>query len=192
MKFPDKFKHKTTTTNKLREDIVKESLRFNEANYLEIGFSWGFTILGLSENFKNLYGTDIDPNRLKESTKLMNDNNITNVHLSLQTSDKITKMDYHVVLIDADHSYDAVKNDCFNILKINTMDNFTIFFHDYGLVDAGVKKFIDETFLDDEKIVVGELTNWNPLGGPTNDCEGIKIHITPEIKNRVLNAVTEK
>jgi hypothetical protein len=185
MKIPDKYTHKATITNKLREDLIKFSKEIDNSSYLEIGFDKGFTIASLVSYFKSIYGIDISEERNNEAKKILSENK--NVTLICGDSSSVPLGDYSVILIDADHSYKNVLFDTFNVLSKNTnKDPFVIVYHDYGLVNAGVKKFCDQHFSDFMK-PVGEKIGWNPLGGKVNDQEAMACIFDVDLKQKYLD-----
>jgi hypothetical protein len=185
MKIPDKYTHKATITNKLREDLIKFSKEIDNSSYLEIGFDKGFTIASLVSYFKSIVGIDISEERNNEAKNFLSENK--NVTLICGDATNISLGDYNVILIDADHSYKNVLFDTFNVLSKNTSkDPFIIVYHDYGLVNAGVKKFCDQYFSDFMK-PVGEKSGWNPLGGAINDQEAMACIFDADLKEKYLN-----
>ncbi len=183
MNYPDKLTYKTTITNDLRLDIIEKSKP--NFTFLEIGCDQGYTTLSLSEDFEKLYGYDIDQNRIDLANK--NKQNIKNVSFICGTSVDIEDGIYNVILIDADHSYESVKKDLRNVLINNKIQNFSVFFHDYGLKNSGIHKFIHEYFDDNEIIKCGKQDNWNPLGSEIFDCEAVVINFDGYIRKRIIN-----
>jgi len=181
MNFPDKFTEKATITYKLRNFIINYSLQNNCKNYLEIGFSKGYTLASLSNSFENLYGIDIDEKMKEYASSLFDRHAIKNIKLTLGDSRNITKGEYDIVLIDANHTYDFVKKDTINVHNNNTSEKYIIIYHDYGLVDAGVRKFCNE-YYKDSFLLVGEEKGWNPLGGKINDYEAAYVLIDKKDK----------
>lgn len=186
IKIPDKFQYKTTITTKLRNDIVDKLKKFKEPTYLEIGSDIGLTCFALNDFYKNCYAVDIDSNRHERSISIQKEieeksmtklNNISRIYGDVSL---IPDYEYNVVLIDGDHSYEGAKIDFETVLSKNTSKNFFVFFHDYGLVNAGVKAFVDE-IIGSNKFkheLVGEEKDWNPIGtSPTNDWESVCFHI---------------
>jgi len=185
MKIPDKYTHKATITNKLREDLINLSKEIDNNSYLEIGFDKGFTIASLVPYFKSIYGIDINKDRHNEANILLSENK--NITLIYGDSTSIPLGSYSVILIDANHSYKNVLFDTYNILVKNINEEpFAIVYHDYGLVEAGVKKFCDQYFLDFMK-PVGEKSGWNPLGGKTNDQEAMVCVFDADLKEKYLD-----
>ena len=180
-------KYKTTVTQILREQIRSESENYENPSYLEIGCDIGYTLLTVEDAFKTCLGIDIDSARIKNAQKLLSDNSTkSTVSFIVGTSKDIPESGYEVVLIDAMHDYESVKEDFLNVLESNTHETFTVIFHDYGLKNFGVRRFVNEFFEEGEYELVGGQTNWNPLGGPTDGPEAAKVVITPTIRERVL------
>ncbi len=182
---PDKKTWKGTITNCLRFEIGDEATRYKNSVYLEIGFDRGYTMWVLAEEFSKIVGLDFDPKRLDEATELLKE--FDHKELILGTVETLPSDHWDVVLIDAAHDYDNVKNDFTHLLKLNKAKNYTVFFHDYGLIPkCGVKKFIKELFSENEYEKCGEKEGYNPLGGKTNDWEAAMVRLTPELIKRTL------
>lgn len=182
IEIPDKFSYKTTITTKLRNDIAEKLKSFKETTYLEIGSDKCLTCFALNEFYKQCYAVDIDINRhnvsydIQKKIEETSGKKITNIERVFGDVSKIEKKGYDVVLIDGDHSYEGVKRDFEILLEKNTAKKYYVFFHDYGLVLGGVKKFVDERIKEDnyEYFFAGEEKDWNPIGtSPTNDWESV-------------------
>lgn len=192
MIYPDKYTHKPTITNKLREDLIKFSKGFGKASYLEIGFDRGFTMASLSPYFKSMYGVDISKDRFNEASTLFYNNKIKNTTIFCGDSSRIPFNRYDVTLIDADHNYKSVLYDTYNVLLKNLSDKpFLVVYHDYGLVSAGVRRFCD-FFFKDFGVPVGEKSNWNPLGGETDGPEALACAFDLEMKNKFIEKFKEE
>lgn len=176
---PDKFVKKTTITQKLREEISNSTSFFKkeEISYLEIGCDICMTILSLEDSFTRILGVDIDPERINESKRQIEKFGVKEgkITLLLGSSDDIPKDYYDVVLIDANHNYEYVKRDYENVLRSNMSNKFVVFFHDYGLSNAGVKKFVKDTFKENEIKFCGVKDEWNPFGSPIDDWEAVYV-----------------
>jgi predicted O-methyltransferase YrrM len=179
LKYPDKLKYKTTITDKLRNEIPEiSSLVLNRPlkSYLEIGCDLGFTIFSLHNSFEKLLGVDIDPNRIKKANDHLKELELeSKISFFLGTSDDLQENYYDVILIDAAHDYQNVMNDFDNICRKNLATNFVVFFHDYGLIDAGVKKFVTDKFEASNLNFCGMKEKWNPLGSIINDWEAVYV-----------------
>ena len=186
---PDKKTHKATITNCLRFEISEEATKYDKPRYLEIGFDRGYTMHTLAEEFDTLVGLDNNPMRLSETTKLLKD--CDNTELLLGTVESLGSDHWDVVLIDAAHDYTNVRNDFTHLLELNKADNYTIIFHDYGLIPmCGVKQFVNELFSPEEFQKCGEKDNYNPLGGAINDWEAAMVRMTPEFTERCLDRLS--
>lgn len=195
--YPDKHTHKPTITNKLREDLVKFSRGFGKPSYLEIGFDRGFTMASLSPHYNSMYGIDISQDRYREAKQLFSENGVKNAMLFCGDSTRIPLNRYDIVLIDAAHDYQNVLFDTVNVLAKNINEKpFIIVYHDYGLVDADVRKFCDEFFTTfkgkNVMVPVGETSGWNPLGGSTDGPEAVACAFNIEMKKYYLNKLKLK
>lgn len=179
--FPDKRSYKATVTCALRHVIQEIALRYDRPTYLEVGCDQGYTLLSVAESFSRCVGLDIDLKRITTAIKtaevVAQGQDITFIH---GTTQDLTQDRYDVILIDAAHDYESVKRDFQEILQVNTADEFTVIFHDYGLVDAGVRRFVHETF--DQFDLVGEKTDWNPLGGPIDGPEAAQVTVKRQLR----------
>lgn len=179
--YPDKFTRKATITQKLRDEIAKLPVLLEKestATYLEIGCDLCYTVMSLKDNFVSLTGIDIDEERVAGSLKTIDDARLDlteqkKFNIILGTSKDIPLASYDVVLIDASHKYTDVKSDFENVIKLNTSKKYCIIFHDFGLVERDVKRFVTETFKTNEFHRCGTQHEWNPLGGPIDDWEAV-------------------
>jgi len=189
---PDKYKFKSTITTTLRNDIINLAQKFKEnrnvkPRYLEVGFDRGYTLYVLHEAkvFSELVGIDISHERMREASTLLG--NSVSLHLcDIHGLQHFENKHFDIVFIDADHTYNAIKNDVLKTLKFNTADEYYLILHDYGLTNAGVKQVVHEIFHRDEINIVGDKDHWNPLGAPINDVEAVYMLITNEIRDRIL------
>lgn len=178
---PDKLKVKATITNTLRQQIAEKLLKIKNSKYLEIGSHMGYTMASLVDSYESAIGIEKEFEFYKKSKDLfgaLNDPSLEKIKIILGTSNDLPQDEYHVILVDADHSYSGIRDDYENILKFNKAQEYYIFFHDYGLNGPtdGTKKFINETFKD--FTLCGQQSNWNPGGYPINDWEAAMVKIT--------------
>jgi len=176
---PDKTKYKSTTTSKFRSELMALASGLKTCTLLEVGHDRGYTTMSVNHAFTSVVALDINPARHSFASQLKEQQGAAakNVTLFLHEIDGLAEGHYDVVFIDAHHSYESVKNDWNNLLKKNTAKKYTVVFHDYGLVLAGVKKFMLETFKPEDITFMGEQTDWNQLGGPIDDWEAARITI---------------
>lgn len=180
LKLPDKLVYKTTVTEVLRNQICsipKEILSKPDLTYLEIGFDVGLTMLSVKDNYTKLTGVDIDENRVRKAHDLSrtycDEKDRLKLNFLLGNSNDIPQEEYDVILIDAGHDYNNVKIDFENLLQKNESKNYVVFFHDYGLDHAGVKKFVHEKFNVKDLHLCGLESSWNPHGGSISDWEAV-------------------
>jgi SAM-dependent methyltransferase len=155
---PDKKAFKSTTTDPFREFL--RGLGDPSKTLLEIGCNVGFTTLSVASNFGRIVAVDISRPHLNRARENLHGHH--HVEFIRGTSASVPAAAYHVVFIDAVHTYDAVRRDFFNIARRNTLPEYDVVFHDYGLLDGGVRRFVTEMFSDFE--LVGARDGWNPTG----------------------------
>lgn len=177
MSLPDKHEHKSTTTSTLRDFIRDQAKKFDKPTYLEIGYDKGYTMMVINHAFERCVGVDNNPDRLRDATEVKEACGAENVELVLGTIDNVPEDEYHIVFIDADHGYESIKSDFCNMVLRNQAHHYIVIFHDYGLVESGVKKFVQEFFKREEINFAGDRDDWNPLGGDTNDWEAVMVEI---------------
>lgn len=179
--FPDKFTYKTTITNKLRSEIVALAKEFDHTpSYLEIGCDVGYTMFSVCYAFSKCIGIDIDPDRIRKSEQVREHVVCVSDHVKMitGTSKDIPHGTYDIVLIDAGHDFDNVAEDVKNVMNANKLNSFHIVFHDYGLVKADVKAYVQFNWKPEEYTLIGEAQNWNQLGGHTDDYEAALVKIS--------------
>jgi hypothetical protein len=139
--------------------IIKEFLKQNEGNYLEIGSFWGYFVaeLGLQYTQKHIYGIDpfisdgyLGPLYPKGSSIhdvreicLHNIKDISNVTLfKTTTKDFLSNGNVDIldtlscVLIDGSHHYEDILTDIELVIKINNKLEKLIVFDDLGISDV--------------------------------------------------------
>lgn len=169
MTYPDKMTYKTTVTRLLRDQIA--SFGTPTSRYLEIGCDVGYTTRSVAPFFEACLGIDIAPDRIDRASV----EGVKNCEFVVGDSTSIPRGRWDVVLIDADHSYASVKSDFDNVVSAISPGTTRIIFHDYGLVSAGVKRFVSE--FGDNVQFVGMKSGWNPLGQQTDDYEAAMIQL---------------
>ena len=118
---------------------------------LEIGFSHGYTNTILNKFFKfkficgvDKFGAHINGQSLLPNLRFKNLFLICGDTKSQFTKNILKKFDkFDLIFIDADHSYDAVKND-FELSLNLSHKNTTIVFHDIFFENSGSKKLWNE------------------------------------------------
>lgn len=179
---PDKHVYKATITQTLRNQIIQSANEKDyKGNFLEVGCDVAYTTESLISYFDKLIAIDIDENRIKKAQYRIGPT--AKINFIHGTSKNIPEMNYSTILIDAAHDYENVMNDFNNVLKKNIdyhnllsgdyVSGFDVYFHDYGLVESGVKRAVEKIANRHSKeiILCGEKDSWNPLGGPIFDYE---------------------
>lgn len=136
---PDKFQWPTTTSRSFKNRLIDEFYG-SDCDVLEVGCHIGQTSKILSYLFNNVFAMNLNP----PSSDFPTEENIIyeqmNSYSDVWKFDKWKNVD--VVMIDAVHQYDQVKQDTENALKLNPK---YIIFDDYGHPGfSGVKKYVDE------------------------------------------------
>ena len=145
---PDKFQWPTTTSWDFKTQLIDEFYG-SDCDVLEIGCHKGQTSKILSHLFNNVYAMNINPPSKDFPTE-------ENIHYELMDSykdewkfDKWKNVD--VVMIDAVHEYNQVKQDTENALKLNPK---YIIWDDYGNnYFPGVKQFVDNLVKDKYELI---------------------------------------
>jgi predicted O-methyltransferase YrrM len=160
------FKHNTTIENggyKIFDNTYNDLLqnpdelcelifflkkRKNNESYLEIGFGHGLTntILNKFFSFKKIVAVDPFGAHIRGNTLIPNIRFKNLILICQKTNSQIVKNElkklapFDIILIDGDHSYDAVKYD-FNVVKNFVKKGSVIVFHDINFEDSGSMKF---------------------------------------------------
>jgi SAM-dependent methyltransferase len=138
---PEKFEWRNTTSKKFKRDVFNffNKPEFKELNCLEIGCAKGHTTFILSKIFKKVYGiNDIST----ESAKVFcNNNGSFNVEFFNQDvyAKGLPNVESDVIMIDAIHTYDAVKKDITNALKLKSKNKKYFIFDDTGVEPSVLK-----------------------------------------------------
>lgn len=176
MGYPDKLSYKTTITDELRHDMM--ALGGNGRRYLEVGCDVGYTVLSIATAFSECTGVDIDPARILVARDNAMRASVSNCAFIAGDSASVPRGRWDVILIDADHSYAAVKLDYQRIVRSLEPGETTIVFHDYGLASAGVRRFVDElASVGRDVTTLGKRDGWNPLGGAIDGPEAMAIRV---------------
>lgn len=117
-------------------------------SFLEIGFGHGLTntILNKFFNFKKMVAVDPFGAHIRGNTLIPNIRFKNLILICQKTNSEIVKNElkkiapFDIILIDGDHSYEAVKYD-FNAVKKFIKKGSVIIFHDINLKNSGSKKF---------------------------------------------------
>lgn len=134
-KVPEKYRYRNTTSKKFKLDIYNffNKSEFKELSCMEIGCDKGHTTLILSKLFKQVYA--INDTDTSDAQKFCNSNGSSNVEFFLQDVYKYGLPDVvvDVIMIDAVHTYEAVKMDIENSLKLRSNNKKYLIFDDTGI-----------------------------------------------------------
>ena len=151
----DKRKDCWTVSQQFR-DHVKQFFPKKKYTLLEVGCYKGMTAKHLADHFTQYLGLDVNDRYLRVARL----NNIFNSHVKFQKFDVYTS-DWNdltftadVVLIDARHKYEYIKQDIDNCLK--RFNNALIIFDDYGAWES-VYRAVNEAIDDGKLEVVKEI-----------------------------------
>jgi SAM-dependent methyltransferase len=134
----------------LKRYEISNNIKFE--NFLEVGFASGFnnTVLNKFFKFENIVGIDIFTSNISGSNLV---SNITWKNLTLICADSTAKRTisltdklgpYDLIFIDANHTYEYVKKDFENYIKLLTPGG-VLAFHDIDCPDwPGINKFWNE------------------------------------------------
>ena len=147
---PDKDVHGTTTTHKMKKDIIDffSDSKFSDVTALEIGTHMGHTTRVFSELFKKVI--TINKNPIDENYICGDIDNIEYIQMNSYQQEGWPVwddgwIDASVIMIDAAHTYDAVKLDIRNTLRLLYEGEKYVIFDDYGQDKMnGVKQAVDE------------------------------------------------
>lgn len=134
-KVPEKHQYRNTTSKKFKLDLYNffDKPEFKELSCMEIGCAKGHTTLILSKLFKQVYA--INDRDTSEAQKFCNSNESCNVEFFSQDVYKYGLPDavVDVIMIDAIHTYEAVKMDIENSLKLRSKNKKYLIFDDTGI-----------------------------------------------------------
>ena len=124
-------------------NFLENFIKNTDGDILEIGqgFSTILMLYATAGTSRKITSVDVQ-HKIKDYIQYLPLDYVSRLEFIQEDSKQITLFkEYNVVLIDAEHTYEALRKDtisCWNHVK---EDGFVIF-HDYGLF-SGVTKFID-------------------------------------------------
>lgn len=182
---PNKNTFKSTTTRKMKSDLYNLVVGGSHRCVLELGTNLGLSSLPIARACYEvgdsvLYSLDNSSECLYKSEKLLVDYELRDYVEFLQFDLYDENQDWSVleslpvtfVFVDAVHDYESVLSDVTNIKRM--YGDIDICMHDYGLTGYGVKPTIEKLGLSVKRFL-GEENDWNPLGLPVDDWEGVLI-----------------
>ena len=132
---PEKFEWRNTTSKKFKKDVFNffNKPEFKELNCLEIGCAKGHTTFIFSKLFNKVYG--INHMCTNDAKNFCNDNGSFNVEFFNQNvyEKGLPDVEVDVIMIDEVHTYDAVKIDIENSLKLKSKNKKYLIFDDAGI-----------------------------------------------------------
>lgn len=150
---PEKMQYRNTTSKKFKLNLYEffNKPEFKSLNCMEIGCARGHTTFILTKLFNKVYGiNDVDTS---EAANFCNSNGSTNVEFFAQDVYRYGLPDVQadVILIDAVHTYKAVKTDIENSLKLRSLGKKYLIFDDTGILPEVlqiVKEKCDQNVLE--------------------------------------------
>jgi hypothetical protein len=135
-KVPEKYQWRNTTSKKFKYDVYNffNKPEFKDLSCLEIGCAKGHTTLILSKLFKKVYG--INDICTKDALIFCNQNDSHNVEFFNRNvyTQGLPDIEVDVIMIDAIHTYSAVKTDIKNSLNLKSKNKKYIIFDDTGIL----------------------------------------------------------
>ena len=124
-------------------NFLENFIQNTDGDILEIGqgFSTILMLYATAGTSRKITSVDVQ-HKIKDYIQYLPLDYVSRLEFIQEDSKQITLFkEYNVVLIDAEHTYEALRKDtisCWNHVK----DDGFVIFHDYGLF-SGVTKFID-------------------------------------------------
>ena len=168
-----------TTSRRFKKDLYEffDKPEFKDKNALEIGCHYCHTSVVLSHLFTTVYALqEVDRPEAEEFALGQGRQNIVLVIHDMYGGKDIPIEKADVILIDAVHTYEGVKSDVKNALKLKSDGKKYFIFDDYGL-SPEIKRVIDELcntkVLTRIKTIGYKIGEPFPLHYPLLDDEGI-------------------
>lgn len=144
-KVPEKYEWRNTTSKKFKYDLYSFFNReeFKTLDCIEIGCAKGHTTLILSKLFNKVYGVNYDSTT--DAFNFCKENDCTNVKFFTQDvyTQGFPNVEVDVIMIDAVHTYNAVKSDINNALKMKSKVKKHLIFDDVGILPEVLQCVID-------------------------------------------------
>lgn len=137
---------------------------FTDCEYLEIGTWRGESLINVSKVAKHCTSINLSPDDIERLYRnpeyavqhgiLISDrSNITTIYANSQTFDFSTlNKKFDLIFVDADHTYEAVKNDTANVFKLLKDENSIIVWHDCGFNTESPRFSVIKAILDGSPI----------------------------------------
>lgn len=168
-----------TTSRRFKKDLYTffDKPEFKDKIVLEIGCHFCHTSVVLSYLFPTVYALqEVDRPEAEEFALSQGRQNIVLVIHDMYGGRDIPIERADVIMIDAMHTYDAVRSDIKNALKLKSEGKKYFVFDDYGIYPH-IKKAIDDTIAEGtlEKIMTIGYKKGEPflIPNPLLDDEGI-------------------
>lgn len=173
---PDKIDSLKTTSRLFKNDVYNffNKPEFKNKIGLELGCYKCYTTIILSKVLKKVYGVNLE--HYDSIEPFLKENECTNVEVIIHDiySNGIPIKSADVIMIDAVHSYDAVKLDIINSLKLSSVDKKYFIFDDYGTAPE-IKKAVTEFCTSNVIKVIQKIghASTDTFTRPLYDFEGI-------------------
>jgi len=149
---PEKHEWRNTTSKKFKRDLFNffNKPEFKELSYLEIGCAKGHTLFIMSKLFNIVHG--INESSINDAFTFCTNNGSSNINLHIQDVyiNGLPNIEADVIMIDAVHTYEAVKIDIKNTLSLKSKNKKYLIFDDTGIeppVLNAVKEYCDNNIL---------------------------------------------
>lgn len=133
---PEKIQYRNTTSKKFKSDVYNffNKPEFKELNCMEIGCAKGHSTFLFSKLFKQVYA--INNVTIQEAQAFCSSNGSHNIEYFTQDVYKygLPDAEVDVIMIDAVHTYEAVKTDILNTLNLRSKGKKYIIFDDTGIL----------------------------------------------------------
>lgn len=133
---------------------------FEACEYLEIGTWRGESLVNVAKVAKHCTSINLSPEEIEKmfsnpeyaaqhGSLIADKSNITTIYANSQTFDfDSLNQKFDLIFVDADHKYEAVKNDTANVFKLLKDENSIIIWHDCGFNTESPRYSVMKAILD--------------------------------------------